>query len=141
MRQFDLQRLASATRLGVDIVTDELGTVHVDAVDRAGSIQVKLGSDDLGVRTLLADRANELRAALGADGVSIESLDVGSRGDRPDGERSAGGDAANEQPPGTRGRAATAALTETTLDTAHLPSLAESRNPMLTVDGHVDVRI
>ena len=68
------------TRVGVDVVTDELGHVRIDAAGRPGDLQMTLTADDAGGRAALGDRLAELREELRSSGVDLTSLDV-STGD------------------------------------------------------------
>jgi flagellar hook-length control protein FliK len=67
------------TRLGIDLATEGLGAIHIEASNAGGGLQFQLGADRSATRQLLAEHAAALRDELGADGTAV-SVDIG-RGD------------------------------------------------------------
>jgi hypothetical protein len=91
LAQAELRRLgASTTRLGLDIATEQLGTIRVNAVDRGGDLQLNLSSDRSATRHLLTNELSSLRSEL-ADGASVH-VDVGERGRHPSRSATGAGD-------------------------------------------------
>jgi flagellar hook-length control protein FliK len=62
------------------MTTDDLGVIRIDALDRRGGLQLRLGSDDSATRALLNERLPQLRDELRDSGMNLGSLDVGGRG-------------------------------------------------------------
>lgn len=98
LAQADLNRLTqSGTRVGVDLTTAELGSVRVEASQRAGQLQVDLLSELAATRTLLSQHAEELRDDLRANGLDLESVDVRTgRDGAPNGRSARHGDAGGQ---------------------------------------------
>lgn len=75
LQRSELQRIG-ASRLGLDVATSSLGNVRVEAIERAGELQLRLGAEQLTARALLADSLPELREQLRADGIDVASVDI-----------------------------------------------------------------
>jgi hypothetical protein len=75
----ELRRVGSTTtRLGLDVATERLGTIRVDAIDRGGELHLNLSSDRATTRNLLAGELSSLRSDLSDGGGSVH-VDVGDR--------------------------------------------------------------
>lgn len=131
LQRGELQRIGSS-RLGIDVATTTLGNIRIEALERGGELQLRLGADQVGARALLTERLPELREHLRAEGVDVGNVDVSSGHDRTRGDRDR--------------RAAPSNLTPTDTDRASgdpppgtaLRVLAPS---VMSAAGRVDVRI
>lgn len=86
LRRGELQRIG-ASRLGMDVATTSLGNIRIEALERGGELQLRLGADQSGARALLSERLPELREHLRAEGVDIGSVDISYGHDRTRGDR------------------------------------------------------
>lgn len=139
----DLNRLTSnGTRLGVDLSTNQLGSVRVEAVQRAGQLHVDLLSEIAATRSVLADHADELRNDLRANGLDLDSVDVRTGDEnarsRSNGNGAGRSDERSDHAPdrSERGRSSDH---RATVETTHGEPARVTR-PALSDDG-VDVRI
>jgi flagellar hook-length control protein FliK len=130
-RDLQIRRAEQVTRLGIDLATDGLGVIHVEASNAGGGLHLQLGADRSATRQLLAEHAAALRDELGAGGTSV-SVDVG-RGDAGRSDQRPGEPAVPFVPGTARHTARSAAEPGTPTSTA-------VRTP-LSGDGGVDVRI
>lgn len=145
VRRTELTRLGRTTQLDVDVATDHLGTVRVEAADRLGGLHLKLSSDDVGVRQLLNDRSAELRSAAGADNVSVEPNGSESGRSGPGGHGSGNGPA-NGSGNGSEGRQVRQSGDLADQPEAGQQELSDEQSPTgpgerASLDGRVDVRI
>jgi hypothetical protein len=76
MARASIRRSGDLTQLGLDVVTDDLGVIRVEAMDRRGGLQLNLASHDPATRALLNERLPELLGDLRDAGVDVGSLDI-----------------------------------------------------------------
>ena len=86
LRRGELQRIG-ASRLGMDVATTSLGSIRIEALERGGELQLRLGADQSAARALLSERLPELREHLRAEGVDIGSVEISYGHDRTRGDR------------------------------------------------------
>ncbi|MFT7395150.1 MAG: hypothetical protein ACI83Y_002834 [Candidatus Azotimanducaceae bacterium] len=82
-----LHRLGGVSRLGMDVVTDELGAIRIDVADRRGILEVNMRADEFPTRVLLSGRLHELRQELSDSGIDVGSFGV-AQGDADQRNRS-----------------------------------------------------
>ena len=70
-RDAQIRRAEHLTRLGLDVTTDGLGAIHIEASNAGGGLQLNLGAERASTRHLLAEQVGVLRDELGA-GVSVD---------------------------------------------------------------------
>jgi len=75
-----LHRLGGVSRLGMNVVTDELGAIRIDVADRRGILEVNIRADEFPTRVLLSGRLHELRQELSDSGIDVGSFGVGQGG-------------------------------------------------------------
>jgi hypothetical protein len=85
VKQAAVRRLGTAGRLGLDISTDRLGSIRLDASETSSGLQLNLGADRASTRAMLSHELAALRADLGA-GHDVR-VDLGARSDTPQGRR------------------------------------------------------
>lgn len=98
-RESQIRRAEHTTRIGMDVATEGLGAIRIEATNNGGGLHLNLGAERQATRQLLADQANVLRDELGSSGVDV-SVDVSTgRGDgastHQHDDRRAAGDRAN----------------------------------------------
>lgn len=81
----ELRRVThGGSHLNLETDAGELGVIRIEATDRGSGLQLQLGSDRAGTRTVLGAHLHELRDQMRADGFDLASLDVGAgSGGRP----------------------------------------------------------
>jgi hypothetical protein len=90
-RESQIRRAEHTTRLGMDVATEGLGAIRIEASNNGSGLHLNLGAERQATRQLLADQANILRDELGGAGVSVDvstgrGHDMSARqdgGDRP----------------------------------------------------------
>jgi hypothetical protein len=75
-----LHRLGGVSRLGMNVVTDELGAIRIDVTDRRGILEVNMRADEFPTRVLLSGRLHELRQELSDSGIDVGSFGVAQGG-------------------------------------------------------------
>jgi hypothetical protein len=75
-----LHRLGGVSRLGMNVVTDELGAIRIDVADRRGILEVNMRADEFPTRVLLSGRLHELRQELSDSGIDVGSFGVAQGG-------------------------------------------------------------
>ncbi len=83
VKQAAIRRLGMAGRLGLDIRTDRLGSIRLEASETSSGLQLNFGADRASTRTMLSHELAALRADLGA-GHDVQ-VDLGARSDTPHG--------------------------------------------------------
>lgn len=136
MARAEVRRLAAGgSPLGIDVRTDDLGMIRIEAVNHGDGLHLQLGSEHAATRATLERHLQELRDQLRHDGLGDTFVTVTDHG----GRRDAGGDGASSRPNDSRGPASP------TRDDQHPTVLAQTAPPpgltSTTGDGGVDVRI
>ncbi len=121
LTQLDVRRLAATQhRLGLDVGTDQLGTIRVDAVERSGSLHLSLGAERHSTRQLLASELGDLRSDLGTGDGGVH-VDIDDR-QRQDPSR----EPVLESPTGV---------------IRHPSAAGPQQRPPRSPDGHLDVHL
>ncbi len=75
----ELRRVThGGSHLNLETDAGDLGVIRIEATDRGSGLQLQLGSDRQGTRTVLGEHLHELRDQMRADGFDLSSLDVGA---------------------------------------------------------------
>ena len=85
-REAQVRRAEHLTRLGIDVTTDGLGAIRIEASNAGGGLQLNLGAERASTRHLLAEHVAVLRDELGGGNVSVD-IGRGDAGRQPPGER------------------------------------------------------
>jgi hypothetical protein len=101
-RETQIRRAEHLTRLGIDVTTDGLGAIRIEASNAGGGLQLNLGAERASTRHLLAEQVGVLRDELGTN----VSVDIG-RGNT--GQHPAADNGDDRRPPGAPLAPATAA--------------------------------
>lgn len=84
-------RAPSTHRLTVDLGSEGLGPLRVEALSEHGTLHLNLTAGDHATRDALGARLPELRHDLESAGLQLGTLDVGDGGDRRAGDQAARG--------------------------------------------------
>ncbi len=71
-RDAQIRRAEQLTRLDIDVTTEGLGAIRIEAANAGGGLQLNLGAERASTRHLLVEQAAVLRDELGGATVSVD---------------------------------------------------------------------